>query len=215
MNELKLFENKEFGKVRTTLINDKPYFCLIDICKILGLGNSSQVKTRLNVDGVISNEVIDNLGRKQNTNFINESNLYKCIFQSKKKYALKFTDWVTEEVLPSIRKYGEYKFKSEIENLKIRNDELQRQIKYVYTEDEVSKKNEINHLVRKNFNGNIVGAYINLYKLFEETYGINLKYECDKYNEDKEKRLKVNIIQYCLITGHINQLYECCKILYN
>ena len=215
MNELKLFENKEFGRVRTTLIDDKPYFCLVDVCKILGLGNSSQVKTRLNVDGVISNEVIDNLGRKQNTNFINESNLYKCIFQSKKKYALKFTDWVTEEVLPSIRKYGEYKFKSEIENLKIRNDELQRQIKYVYTEDEVSKKNEINHLVRKNFNGNIVGAYINLYKLFEETYGINLKYECDKYNEDKEKRLRVNIIQYCLITGHINQLYECCKILYN
>ena len=215
MNELKLFENKEFGRVRTTLIDDKPYFCLVDVCKILGLGNSSQVKTRLNVDGVISNEVIDNLGRKQNTNFINESNLYKCIFQSKKKYALKFTDWVTEEVLPSIRKYGEYKFKSEIENLKIRNDELQRQIKYVYTEDEVSKKNEINHLVRKNFNGNIVGAYINLYKLFEETYGINLKYECDKYNEDKEKRLRVNIIQYCLIPGHINQLYECCKILYN
>lgn len=215
MNELKLFENKEFGKVRTTLINDKPYFCLVDVCKILGLGNSSQVKTRLSVDGVISNEVIDNLGRKQNTNFINESNLYKCIFQSKKKYALKFTDWVTEEVLPSIRKYGEYKFKSEIENLKIRNDELQKQIKYVYTEDEVSKKNEINHLVRKNFNGNIVGAYINLYKLFEETYGINLKYECDKYNEDKEKRLRVNIIQYCLITGYINQLYECCKILYN
>ncbi len=64
MNELKLFENKEFGRVRTTLIDDKPYFCLVDVCKILGLGNSSQVKTRLNVDGVISNEVIDNLGRK-------------------------------------------------------------------------------------------------------------------------------------------------------
>lgn len=111
-------------------------------------------------------------------------------------------------MLPSIRKNGEYKLKKEIE-------ELKKQVKYVYTEDEVSKKNEINHLVRKNFNGNIVGAYINLYKLFEETYGINLKYECDKYNEDKEKRLRVNIIQYCLITGHINQLYECCKILYN
>ena len=52
-------------------------------------------------------------------------------------------------------------------------------------------------------------------KLFEETYGINLKVECDKYNEHKEKRLKVNVIQYCLMTGHINQLYECCKMLYN
>lgn len=213
-NEIKLFENKEFSKVRIVLENDLPYFNLKDVCKILGLGNSSQVKMRLNTKGVILNDTLTN-GGKQKMNFINESNLYKCIFQSKKDEAEKFTEWVTSEVLPSIRKYGEYKLKNEIENLKVRNNELQRQIKYVYTEDEVSKKNEINHLVRKNFNGNIVGAYINLYKLFEETYGINLKYECDKYNEDKEKRLRVNIIQYCLITGHINQLYECCKILYN
>lgn len=213
-NKLRLFENKEFGKIRVELIDNKPYFNLSDVCKILGLSNPSQTKNRLNKDGVISNEVIDRLGRKQNMNFINESNLYKCIFQSKKKYALKFTDWVTEEVLPSIRKYREYKLKNEIENLKVRNSELQRQIKYVYTEDEIKKKNEINHLVRKNFNGNIIGAYINLYNLFRETYKINLKAECDKYNEDKEKRLKVNIIQYCLMTSHINQLYECCKMLY-
>ena len=213
-NKLKLFENKEFGKVRVELIGNKPYFNLSDICKILGLSNPSQTKNRLNKDGVISNEVIDRLGRKQNMNFINESNLYKCIFQSKKKYAIKFTDWVTEEVLPTIRKYGEYKLKNEIENLKVRNNELQRQIKYVYTEDEIKKKNEINHLVRKNFNGNIIGAYINLYNLFKDTYKIDLKAECDKYNEDKEKRLKVNIIQYCLMTGHINQLYECCMMLY-
>ena len=164
--------------------------------------------------GVISNEVMDRLGRKQNMNFINESNLYKCIFQSKKKYALKFTEWVTSEVLPSIRKYGEYKLKSEIETLKIKNNELKKQVKYVYTEDEINKKNEINHIVRKNFNGNIIGAYVNLYKLFKDTYGINLKYECDKYNEDKEKRLKVNMIQYCLMMGYINQLYECCIMLY-
>ena len=215
MNELKLFENKEFGKVRTTIVNDNPYFCLVDVCKILGLGNPSQVKTRLIKDGVISNEVIDKLGREQHTNFVNESNLYKCIFQSKKKSAMKFTEWVTSEVLPSIRKYGEYKLKKEIESLKVNNEELKRQIKYVYTEEEINKKNEINHLVRKNINGNIIGAYINLYKLFEDTYGINLKVECDKYNEHKEKRLKVNVIQYCLMTGHINQLYECCKMLYN
>lgn len=212
-NEIKLFENKEFGKVRIVLENDLPYFNLKDVCKILGLGNSSQVKMRLNTKGVILNDTLTN-GGKQKMNFINESNLYKCIFQSKKDEAEKFTEWVTSEVLPSIRKYGEYKLKNEIENLKVRNNELQRQIKYVYTEDEIKKKNEINHLVRKNFNGNIIGAYINLYNLFRETYKINLKAECDKYNEDKEKRLKVNIIQYCLMTGHINQLYECCKMLY-
>ena len=214
-NKLRLFENKEFGKIRVELVDNEPYFNLNDICKILGIGNSSDVKKRLEQDGVDTIEVIDNLGRKQKSNFINESNLYKCIFQSKKKSAIKFTSWVTKEVLPSIRKYGEYKLKKEIESLKVNNEELKRQIKYVYTEEEINKKNEINHLVRKNFNGNIIGAYINLYKLFEDTYGINLKLECDKYNEHKEKRLKVNVIQYCLMTGHINQLYECCKMLYN
>ena len=218
MNELKLFENKEFGKVRTTIVNDNPYFCLTDVCRILGISNSRNVKKRLNEDGVHTIDTIENTGfaqRKVNLTYINESNLYKCIFQSKKKSAVRFTEWVTSEVLPSIRKYGEYKLKKEIESLKVNNEELKRQIKYVYTEEEINKKNEINHLVRKNFNGNIIGAYINLYKLFEDTYGINLKVECDKYNEDKEKRLKVNIIQYCLMTGHINQLYECCKMLYN
>ena len=212
-NKLKLFENKEFGKVRVELVDNEPYFNLNDVCKILGIGNSSDVRKRLNDKGVVLIDLLTN-GGNQKSNFINESNLYKCIFQSKKKNAMKFTDWVTEEILPSIRKYGEYKLKNEIENLKVRNNELQRQIKYVYTEDEINKKNEINHLVRKNFNGNIIGAYINLYNLFRETYKINLKAECDKYNEDKEKRLKVNIIQYCLMTGHINQLYECCKMLY-
>ena len=217
MNELKLFENKEFGKVRTTILNDNPYFCLTDVCRILGISNSRNVKKRLNEDGVHTIDTIENTGfaqRKVNLTYINESNLYKCIFQSKKKSAIKFTEWVTSEVLPSIRKYGEYKLKKEIESLKVNNEELKRQIQYVYTEDEIIKKDEINYLVKRNCNGNIIGAYSKLYKLFKGMYGINLKEECNKYNEGKEKRLKVNIIQYCLISGYINQLYECCKILY-
>lgn len=58
--------------------------------------------------GVVTNEVIDNLGRKQQATFINESNLYKVIFQSRKPEAEEFTEWVTNEVLPSIRKNGGY-----------------------------------------------------------------------------------------------------------
>ena len=52
MNELKLFENKEFGKVRVNLINNEPYFNLNDVCKILGLTNVSKVKSRLEPKGV-------------------------------------------------------------------------------------------------------------------------------------------------------------------
>lgn len=108
MKELQIFNNKEFGQVRGKLINGQPYVVLTDVCKILGLNNVSQVKTRLKKDGVITNEVIDSLGRKQTANFIDESNLYRVIFQSRKKEAEKFTDWVVEEVLPSIRKHGIY-----------------------------------------------------------------------------------------------------------
>lgn len=96
---------------------DKPMFCLADICKILALGNPSQVKTRLDasgvalfeINGVISNEgvIINRLGNSS-TNFIDEPNLYRCIFQSRKKEAKAFQDWVFGEVLPSIRKNGGY-----------------------------------------------------------------------------------------------------------
>ena len=108
MQELQIFKNSEFGEVRTKVINNEPYFSLNDVCRILEINNPSQAKTRLNKDGVISNEVIDSMGRTQQANFINESNLYKLIFQSRKSEAEKFADWVTSEVLPSIRKHGAY-----------------------------------------------------------------------------------------------------------
>lgn len=79
-----------------------------DVCGALEIKNISQLKTRLNKDGVIISEVIDSVGRKQNANFVNELNLYKVIFQSRKESAERFTDWVAGEVLPSIRKTGSY-----------------------------------------------------------------------------------------------------------
>ena len=116
MNELKIFENKEFGQIRTVTINNEPWLCMADICKVLEIGNVSQAKTRLLKDGVIINEVIDSLGRKQKATFINESNLYKLIFQSRKEAAERFTDWVTSEVLPAIRKHGVYAVDEVLEN---------------------------------------------------------------------------------------------------
>lgn len=108
MNELQIFENSEFGAVRTVVVNDEPMFCLADVCKALEITHVTDVKKRLKEDGVGTAEVIDSLGRKQNATFINESNLYKTIFQSRKESAERFTDWVTSEVLPSIRKHGVY-----------------------------------------------------------------------------------------------------------
>lgn len=106
--ELKVFKNNQFGEVRVIEKDSQAWFCLVDVCRTLEISNVSQLKTRLKKDGIISNEVIDSLGRTQQANFINESNLYKTIFQSRKDSAEQFTEWVTSEVLPSIRKNGGY-----------------------------------------------------------------------------------------------------------
>ena len=107
MNDLQIFNNKEFVKIRTKEINSNAYVCLADVCKILDIKNARDCKTRLNQDGVVTTDTLTKGGKQQLT-FINESNLYKVIFQSRKPEAEKFTEWVTNEVLPSIRKNGMY-----------------------------------------------------------------------------------------------------------
>ena len=114
--ELQIFQNSGF-QIRGGLINNEPYFALVDICKILSIKNVSDAKDRLKKDGVVSSEVIDSLGRKQNATLINEQNLYKVIFQSRKEEAEQFQDWVTGEVLPSIRKHGIYATDTTIEKM--------------------------------------------------------------------------------------------------
>lgn len=108
MNDLRIFENSEFGEIRTITKDNEPMFCLADVCKALEITHVTDVKKRMKKDGVGTAEVIDSMGRNQKATFINESNLYKVIFQSRKPSAEKFTDWVTEEVIPSIRKNGGY-----------------------------------------------------------------------------------------------------------
>ena len=107
MNELKIFNSEEFGDIRTVQLNNEPMFCLSDVCKALGLTQPSKVKERLNEKGVSSIPTLT-AGGEQKLLYINESNLYKAIFQSRKESAERFTDWVTSEVLPAIRKTGSY-----------------------------------------------------------------------------------------------------------
>ena len=107
MNEVKLFDF-ENNKIRTVMINDKPYFVGKDVCNVLGYTNSRDaIKTHVFEDdkGV---ETIDTLGGKQNMTIINESGLYALIFGSRLSSAKKFKRWVTSEVLPTLRKTGSY-----------------------------------------------------------------------------------------------------------
>lgn len=106
MNELQIFKF-ENNEIRTVLKDNEPWFCLKDICNILDISQPSKVKDRLNKKGVNSIPTLTN-GGNQNLIYVNESNLYKVIFQSRKEEAEIFTEWVTSEVLPTIRKHGIY-----------------------------------------------------------------------------------------------------------
>lgn len=107
MNELQIFNNEEFGEIRTVVANNEPMFCLSDVCKALEISNVGNVKQRLSEKGIHTADT-PTKGGMQKMTFISEANLYKTIFQSRKESAKRFTDWVTSEVLPSIRKNGGY-----------------------------------------------------------------------------------------------------------
>ena len=113
MKAIKIFENAQFGQIRTSVAETgEPLFCLADVCRVLDLSNPRDVKRRLNQRGVCTTDTptYNQHGAlvMQQLNFITEPNLYKCIFQSRKKEAEQFQDWVCGEVLPSIRKSGGY-----------------------------------------------------------------------------------------------------------
>ena len=104
MSELQIFNNEEFGEVRTVVLNSEPMFCLVDVCKALDIKNATDVAKRLDDD----ERTRLNLGRQGETNFVTESGLYAVILRSDKPNAKKFRKWITGEVLPSIRKTGSY-----------------------------------------------------------------------------------------------------------
>lgn len=107
MNNLQIFNNEEFGEIRTITKDNEPMFCLADVCKALEISNVGNVKQRLSEKGIHTADTLTKGGMQKMT-FISEANLYKTIFQSRKESAERFTEWVTGEVLPSIRKTGSY-----------------------------------------------------------------------------------------------------------
>jgi anti-repressor protein len=115
MSDLQIFKNNQFGEVRVIITKTgEPLFCLPDLRRILDL-QTKKVKERLNKDGGNTIPVIDSIGRTQETTLVNEANFYKAVFQSHKPEAETFIEWVTSEVLPSIRQYGAYMTPATIE----------------------------------------------------------------------------------------------------
>lgn len=112
MAAIEIFKNESFGEVRVAGTSEQPLFCLADICRVLEIKNVADCKSRLDQRGVVLTDTptYNQHGAEviQQLVYINEKNLYKVIMRSDKPQAEPFQDWVCGEVLPSIRKTGNY-----------------------------------------------------------------------------------------------------------
>lgn len=106
MNEIQVFSNEQFGNIRTAGTADNPLFCATDVAKSLGYANPAKAV----IDHCKGVTVLETptAGGVQSIKFISESEVYRLIFKSNAPKAEEFTEWVTSEVLPSIRKNGSY-----------------------------------------------------------------------------------------------------------
>lgn len=108
MNKIKIFENPKFGSVRTVEVNGEPYFVGKDVAGILGYQNGSRDINRHVEEEDRTKMMVFDGNQQKETTIINESGLYSLILSSKLPKAKEFKRWVTNEVLPSIRKHGAY-----------------------------------------------------------------------------------------------------------
>jgi len=155
-NEIKVFENEEFGSVRTIMIDGEPWFIGKDIAKCLGYAKpenaianhvDSEDKTSTLIQGTGSNY-------KSKAVIINESGLYSLILSSKLDTAKKFKRWVTSDVLPSIRKHGAYLTDETLSRVSENTDEAERLFRELKEEklraNNLQKENsELEELVSK------------------------------------------------------------------
>lgn len=109
MNELKIFENAEFGQVRTVTIDNEPWFVGKDVAEALGYAKArNAIASHVSDEDKKDAPIQGTPGGMQTMTMINESGLYALIFGSKLEAAKRFKHWVTSEVLPAIRKHGAY-----------------------------------------------------------------------------------------------------------
>ncbi|MDO5345293.1 MAG: Bro-N domain-containing protein [Lachnospiraceae bacterium] len=176
MNELKIFDNEEFGEIRTVLVDGEPWFVGNDCAKALGYKNP--------YNGVIKNTdeedrrctPVGSASGVQQTTIINESGLYSLIFSSKLESAKRFKHWVTSEVLPSIRKTGSYI----IESLPPEKIPIGEVASYAKVLDRIAVRQQLApHRIAANF------------KMVSEQFGIHLTDDFVKVPEYEQMKLQV------------------------
>lgn len=127
MNELRVFNNPEFGKVRTITEQGKTLFCGSDVARALGYKNPTKAIAD-HCKGTVERRTNDSLGRQQTMKFITEGDIYRLAAKSELPGADKFESWIFDEVLPSIRKTGQYTLRPmtdyQMESIRVRKAQL-------------------------------------------------------------------------------------------
>ena len=110
MNELTIFQNAQFGEVRTSIRDGEPWFAAADVCAALEIGNPSQALTRLDDDERFTTLISNDTAASgfSNLAFVSEAGLYSLVLGSRKPEARAFKRWITHEVIPAISKTGGY-----------------------------------------------------------------------------------------------------------
>lgn len=225
-NELKIFENEEFGQVRVIEIDEKPYFAGSDIAKALGYAIPHKA-VQTHCKGVLKRNIPTNSGTQEML-IITEGDVYRLIMKSKLPSAEKFESWVMDEVLPTIRKTGGYVnnddlfietylpfadtqtrllFTTTLETVRKQNDLIKQQQEEIEHKQEVingltddidiyKKKDIINRICRRRHD-NYANRYKELYKCFRENYHIDLEARCEGYNlKQIKKKDRLSVIKY-------------------
>lgn len=148
MNQLQNVFNYNNNQVRTVIRDGNPWFIVKDVCEILDIKNHNDVLSRMSISqkGVATT---DTLGGRQEVAIVNEPGLYKLIFTSRKEEAEIFQEWVYSEVLPSIRKTGQYGSSLDNEIQQIINSTVDHKSKRKLITSIVNeyKQNQLNQIV--------------------------------------------------------------------
>ena len=204
MNELQRVFEYEGSRVRTVTIDGEPYFVSRDVCEVLGIVNHKDAVSRLSEKMKSGVGITDPHGREQYTSVISEAGVYKIVFQSRKPEAEKFTDWIAEKVLPSIKKTGMYfhgqklpthselmhmitgellKHDKDITLLKQRMDDTDTRFEETNDtfikvlcepSDRATFTRKVRELARLRFAGRIHEAYNSVYQVVREKFGIDV-----------------------------------------
>ena len=237
-NQIKIFENEQFGSVRIILEGDSVLFCGADVAKVLGYSNPRKAMSD-HCKGVTKRDTLT-AGGKQSLSFISESDLYRLAFGSKLPSAEKFTDWVADEVLPTIRKTGGYVnnedafintylpfadentktlFRATLSTVRQQNELIEQQKRELIHKEDVivglvenidlaTKRQRITQIVRHNSKA-YADRYNLLYSEFEKKYHCDLSRRMESEEANAVKPKIKNKMDYIdRVMGMIPQLYE-------